>query len=963
MLARGTAWMSSLETIEVRALRQWTNERDAIEFGTFRLIVSRRLLLRHNQPVTVGSRALDILTVLAERAGEVVSHRELLRRVWPDLVVEEANLRVHIAALRRILGDGLIATISGRGYCLVASIRLVDGEESPANVPTWRLQGRLPPKLPRMIGRDGTLETLHRMIQSRRFVTIVGPGGFGKSTVAIALAHQFAGDFEGATFFVDLSTLRDGAFVVSAVASAVGCVAETQDSLPRLLAFLADRRRLIVLDSCEHVIESVAALTEGLFREAPLVHIIVTSREALRVHDENVFPLQSLDSPSADLISNADEVRSYPAVQLFMDRSIAAGHRQELTDEDVLIVADICRQLDGVPLALELAASKTVTYGVRGLGQRVGDRLMLLWRGRRGVPRHETLAAMLDWSYDLLTEHEKSALRSLSTFVGVFTLDMAQAVASRPDQEGFQTLDAVASLVDKSLISVARNGQGVSYRLLETTRAHAAVKLKECGDERAVLQRHASCFAAMLANARIESRAGAGLEIYARNIDDIRAALEWSFSAAGDAAICRTIGPAAVSLFLAVSLLGECRHWCLRTLAILSDDLRGGRLELDLQLALAISSHHAHNDTTEVLGALERGLVLAESLGDAACQLELLAGLNVLGTRLADAGAPLEAAKRYAAIALARRNTREMVTAEWMLGSSYHVIGDQAAALQSYERGLARAESVGLGGIRSFGYDHRARALVGYARTLWLCGQADQAIQFARDGIELAGQEARPASFDVCLVLAFAIPMFLWRGDLQIAEGLIEQLADHANRYSLKSYQAAGLGLRGELMVMRGEAELAVEALRSALPTLQSERRFFFVSACSRALAQALVLTGRAAEAPIVIDAVIGEAAPGGGHFELPELMRTRGEALLAASPDNWPEAEATLEAALDLARRQSAIGWELRLAMLLSRERRDRGRKSEARALLAGVFARFTEGFDTPDLREAERLIRAFDG
>ncbi|WP_445221480.1 ATP-binding protein [Bradyrhizobium sp. Pa8] len=950
--------------IEVKPLTQRTNEREGIEFGSFRLIVSRRLLLKHNKPVTLGSRALDILAVLVERAGEVVSHKELLQRVWSDLVVEEANIRVHIAALRRILGDGLITTVAGRGYCLVASIRHVDGAGPATNVPIRRLQSRqLPPKLLRMIGRDGVLETLHRMIQSRRFVTIVGPGGVGKSTVAVALAYQFAGDFEDATSFVDLSTLRDSAFVVSAIASVVGCVVETQDSLPRLLAFLADRRILIVLDNCEHVIDSVAALTEGLFREAPLVHIIATSREALRVHGENVYPLQSLDGPSTEPIPSAAEARTYPAVQLFIDRSIAAGYRQELTEKDVLIAAEICRQLDGIPLALELAASKAATYGIGGLAQRVGDRLMLLWKGRRGVPRHETLAAMLDWSYDLLTEPERSVLRSLSVFVEAFTLDMAQAVASGSDPEDIQTLDIVASLVDKSLISVSRSGQAVSYRLLDTTRTHAAVKLRECGDESVILRRHASYFAAMLADARIGDWTEADLEIYARYIGDVRAALEWSFSDAGDRAIFSAIGVAAVPLFLAVSLPGECRRWCLRTLAALSDDVRGTKLEMELQLALATSSQHAHNDTSEVLCALERGLVLADSLGDAAYQLELLAGLNVYGTRFADAGPPLAAAKRYASIATTRGNAGERVTAEWMLGSSYHLIGDQASALQNYERGHARAKASGLGEIRCFGYDHRARALVGYARTLWLCGHPDQAIQFAREGIELVEREPRPASFDVCLVLAFAIPMFLWRGDFQVAEKYIEQLIAHANRYSLKSYQAAGLGMHGELMMMRGETEPAVEALRAALPVLQSERRFFFVSACSRALAQALMLTGRAAEAPIVIDAVLGDAAAGGGHFELPELMRTRSEALLAASSDNWPEAEATLEAALELARRQSAIGWELRSAMMLSRQWRDRGRNTEAQTLLAGTLGRFTEGFETLDLCEAARQLREFNG
>ncbi|MBR0816629.1 winged helix-turn-helix domain-containing protein [Bradyrhizobium liaoningense] len=914
--------------------------------------------------MALGGRALDLLIALVQRAGEVVNRRELIKRVWPDLVVEEANLRVHISNLRRALGDGYIASVAGRGYCFAASVRRIAIGDSSADASIGRLQRQqLPARLQRMLGRDDTVETLRAWVKSRRFVTIVGPGGVGKSTVAVALAHDLAADFLDNVCFVDLSPLRDGALVVSAVASAVGCAGETQDSLPRLLAFLAGRKILFVLDSCEHVVESVAALTESLFREAPLVHIIATSREALRVQGENVHPLQSLDSSSMGANPTAADALTSAAVKLFMDRALASGYRHNLTDADAPIVVKICRRLDGIPLALELAASRAGSYGVHGLARLLGDRLMLLWRGRRNVPRHETLAAMLDWSFKLLSEQERSVLCSLSVFVGAFTLDMAQAVASEADHEEFAVLDVVASLVDKSLISISRTGQATSYRLLDTTRAHAAVKLRERGGEYVIARRHALHFRRYLGEVRIESLSESGLADYARYVGDIRSALEWSFSEAGDRSISVALGAAAVPLFLAISMLSECRRWCLRVLAALPRDVQGDTLEIGLQLALAISSHHSYNDTAEVARALERGLALADSLGDAAYQLEFLAGLNAFGTRLADAGVPLAAAERYASIAKDRDSSKEIVTAEWMLGSSHHLIGDQASALRSYERGLEHARTTGVSEVRCFGYSHRARALIGYARTLWLRGFPDQAVQFAHEGIELARREAQPVSFAVCLGLAFAAPMFLWRGDLEVAEDLIQQLVAHADRYSLKSYQAAGLGMRGELMMMRGETQVAIKILRTALPILQSERRYFFISACSRALAEALALSGRAAEAMIIIDAVLAEGASGSGHFDVPELLRTRAEVLLAESPDSWPEAEAALKGSLDLARRQSAIGWELRSATRLSRIWRDRGRNEEARSLLADVLARFTEGFDTADLREAAAQLREFGG
>jgi hypothetical protein len=375
---------------------------------------------------------------------------------------------------------------------------------------------------------------------------------------------------------------------------------------------------------------------------------------------------------------------------------------------------------------------------------------------------------------------------------------------------------------------------------------------------------------------------------------------------------------------------------------------------------LAITSHHAHSDSTEVARALERGLSLADALGDAEYHLELLAGLNLYGTRFSDADAPLAVAERYAAVATSLGKPKALVTADWMLGSSHHLVGDQASAQRFYESGFERALASGVIDVRSFGYDHRVRALIGYARTLWLRGLPDLAAGIAHEGIEFAGRNTQPVSLALCL--AHATPVFLWRGDLDVAEGLTERLIAHANRYSLESYHAAGLGLRGELMMARGDIEPGIESLRLALPVLQAQRRYLFSSACSRALAEALARSGHALEATIIIDAILADATRYSGTFEVPGLMLTRAEVLLAASPSSWLEAEAALMGSIELARRQSARGWELRSAIVLSRWWKDRERQDEARTLLRDVYARFSEGFDTADLREAARLLDEFE-
>jgi predicted ATPase len=715
---------------------------------------------------------------------------------------------------------------------------------------------------------------------------------------------------------------------------------------------------LLVLDCCEHLVESVATLAERLFREAPLVHILVTTREALRVEDENIHLLKSLDTPSESSGLTAAKVLESPAVQLFLDRAGAGGYQHDLTDDEAVIVADICRRLDGVPLAIELTASRMSTYGISGLAELIRNHLILLWQGRRSAPRHQTLKAMLDWSYDLLSSREQAVLSTLSVFTGTFTLEMAQAVLSPSDRDGLQVANVIVGLIEKSLISVSHTEGESSYRLLDTTRAYAAAKLQERGEAETIASRHALYYAERLAGIQTSVFRNRDLTAYSRHIGDIRVALEWSFSAAGDKAVAVPLGGGAGLLFLALSMLSECRRWCLQTIQALSEEDRGTRLELGLQLTLATSSHHLYGDSAEAVTALEYGLRLADELTDAEWQMEFLAGLNLFRHRVADFGGSVAIAERYAAIARQSGGTRETVMAEWMLGASHHLAGNQAEAQKSYQCAFKHAATAGFSEAHSFGYDPHVMALFGYARTLWLAGLPDQAMQLAHQGIEVAGRQRHPVS--LCIGLTHAAPVFLWHRDLQTAEELIERLIAHAEGYSLTNYHLGGLGLRGKLLLARGETQLGVEILREALTAMQCARRYILSSAFSCALAEGLARTGYSAEATLLIQGLVEEAERGSGTFELPELLRTQGEVLLAASHENWHVAEASLMNAAKSARRQSALGWELRSALVLSGWWKDRGRGEEARTLLADVYGRFTEGFDTADLTEARHRLHA---
>ena len=520
---------------------------DVASFGLFRLFAAERQLKKGDEPVQLGGRALDTLIALVECAGEVVSQKELISRVWPNVTVEEANLRVHIANLRKALGDGregarYIVTVPGRGYSFVALVTRSAPQPSPSKraVVSDRPQG-LPPKLSRMIGRDDTIRALSAQVMTYRFVSIVGPGGGGKTTVAISVAHALLDGFNGAVYFVDLAALTDAKLVPTTIASALGFMMETKDPLGSLPAFIGDRKILLVLDNCEHVIQSAAAMAERVVGEAPQAHVLTTSREALRVEGEHVHLLYALDCPPDDTDLSAAEALAYPAVQLFMERAAASGHDAALNDVDAPIAAMICRRLDGIPLAIELAASRVGSLGIDGVAQLLRNRFGLIWHGRRSaLPRHQTLNAMLDWSYNLLSPHERAVLDRLSVLVGEFTFEAARFVASDAEIDDGIVVDAIASLLAKSLISTTTSHGSTWYRLLETTRTFAQAKLAEREEVNRIAQRrHADFFSRFLQHDQlIQSRFGKhDLSGYAVHIGNVRTALQWAFSDEGDVSV------------------------------------------------------------------------------------------------------------------------------------------------------------------------------------------------------------------------------------------------------------------------------------------------------------------------------------------------------------------------------------------------------------------------------------------
>jgi predicted ATPase/DNA-binding winged helix-turn-helix (wHTH) protein len=652
------------------------------------------LPLEGDKPVRLGSRALDILIVLTERAGEVVGKDELVARVWPNTFVEESNLKFQVGALRRTLGDGnrYLVNIPGRGYSFIAPVTLSESPiPSALQVADVKRVHNLPAHPAGIIGRADTVSRLATRLPRQRLITIVGPGGIGKTTVAVAVAEALIPAYEHGIWLIDLAPLSDPRLVRSTLATALGLEIRSENPLPGLIAVLKDKRMLLVFDNCAHVIDAAADLAIAVLRSAPGVHLLATSREPLRIAGEHVHRLSPLASPPASARLTAAEALRFPAVQLFVERATESLGEFELSDADAPIVGEICNKLDGIALAIELAAARVDVFGVRGVAAHLDDRFRLLTKGRRtAVPRHRTLSATLDWSDRLLTKAEQRLLRCLSGFVGGFTLHAAGAIAADITQTESEIIDEVPELVTKSLVSTDVGDAEPRLRLLDTTRAYALNKLAESGEIDALGRRHATYFRDLLEAASNSSVGNDAASAYAAEIDNIRAALIWAFAPEGDRSIAVSLAVASAPIWLEMSLLTECHSWMGKALDLLDDADRGTRREMVLQAELGLSLMHTGVVSSRARVALMRASELAESVQDVDYQLRALDGLTTFCHRLEECQGALVLARRSVAIAKSITDPVAHSTADCMLNISLFFVGDYAQALTYAQRANRR---------------------------------------------------------------------------------------------------------------------------------------------------------------------------------------------------------------------------------------------------------------------------------
>jgi predicted ATPase/DNA-binding winged helix-turn-helix (wHTH) protein len=935
-----------------------------LRFGPFELSIGERTLRRDGHALPLGGRALDILTYLADRPGEVIAKQELIDHVWSDVTVDEGSLRVHVAAIRKALGDGqfgdrYIANIKGRGYSFVGAVVPLAANTESRNA-RFQQQGKLPVRPVLMIGRETAVGEVSDKLRDERFVTLLGPGGIGKTTVALAVGHAAAVEFGGEVYFVELDGLTDPRNVAGAVATSLGIALKSKDPGPELVDLVRSRKLLIILDSGEHVIEAVASLAEQLYRQTEAVHVLATSRELLKVKGEHCYRVLPLGCPPDASTQTAHAVLRYPSAQLFVRCVAARAGGFVLTDEEALLVAEICRKLDGIPLAIELAAGQAAALGLKNTIARLVHRPELLKLSHRtAVPRHRTLRATFDWSYDLLSDAERIVFRRIAPFVGHFTLEGAQYVAGELGVDTAAICDAIAGLVEKSLIAIRTDGTQPEYRLLDTTRAYALEKLEEHDEVDLVLRRHAEYVAGYLESQKAAlsplpqaERVAARL----RQVSDVRAALEWSFGPRGDAEIATRLAVPATQLLLELSLLTECQLWSERAIALLESQHPDSRREMEICATLPFALMYTEGNSQYVRAAFSRALGAAVRQEDLDYELRLLSGLFRYSYWTNDINNAIDLAARSRNVALKMQNPEDLALSESMLGAASHLSGNHLVAQKHFESslGYARTGSRFRAGLHLFNYV--SFSLAGMARSLLYRGSLVQSLDYANRAVDEGKRSGRPAI--LCRALAMVFPVFLASGNAELSAQCVAQIADLASAYSLMPYQALATGQRGQLLLLQGTIEDAIPLLRRALKELRDQRYEMLNVDFFCELSAGLMTTGGHEEALALIVNQLDVQQRAGKLLHMPALLRMQGLALASRSIEDLAEAEQSLLSSIDWAKRQSATLFEVEAATDLAELLLKQGRVREAYKHLGAPLDRMPAGTGSPAHRRALQIL-----
>jgi predicted ATPase/DNA-binding winged helix-turn-helix (wHTH) protein len=976
---------------KARKPRSSAGNGDAILFGDFCLVPSARTLTKHGEIVPVGDRALDLLIALVNRAGQVVSKAELFATVWPRTSIVESALRVHIAALRAALGDNqterMIVSVRGRGYAFVAPTKRASAMDRLEKAgPVADFNELVPAPLVGIIGRDQVVATIADELSRKRLVTIAGTGGIGKTVVALAIMRNLASLFRDGVALLELASLSKPELVAPQLASLLRLPAPDRQPLQYVMSYLQKRHMLMVFDNCEHVIETVSPIAEAILQSAPQIHILATSREPLHALGERVYRLVPLATPSETIRLTAAEALQSPAVQLFAERAHSTNSPFEMTDAGAPVVAEICRRLDGLPLAIELAAARLSFFGLRGLADRLDDRFRVLTKARRtALPRHGTLAAVIEWSHGNLGEQEKSVWRRLAVFPASFSIEAVDSVVRLQPTDDFSPADVLDSLVEKSVVTAESQHDEVRYRLLESLRLYALEKLSESKELEPVRRRHAEyCYRYSLnvENAWAKTPTEAWLAKHGSFVADLRIALEWTLGSGGDPVLGMKIVAASARLWFRTLLLLELRRYLELAIKLaprfveIDDDI-----VMRLNIALAIAIFHTDIPTDgsmhEVRHALDRAFAIAERHDDIGSQLEIiwthcrwsythgdyralrpwLHKMRDIVSKLSSSDAATPCRSPQSVSSWWRPELPVGPLCDRVTTFCAHLLGEQERALWHAERARAEIWRSRQVGTVEYDHEHDIAMRQHYARILWIIGRPDQAWEIVRDTIDGPPRQrdaTATATTEASTAKAFflvytACPIAFWIGDLEAAGRYVSKLLHRESDIDFHFWQMIGqLYERALVYLMR-----ATHHDPGAPDCLTGEGALAAIHADNISTIHWRLLRARS----------VSEAISGPANWCTAEVLRAHGEALLKTQGlDARREAEELFQKSMGISRQQSALSWELRSAMSMARLWRLSDRATEAQSLLKQVYGRFTEGFATKDLREAKRLLDTLD-